>query len=97
MSISFFILIFIFVFSCSSSENQNNIEAENLCKTNLDCSIGYFCKKDIGDCEGEGICEKKPDYCLEYYDPVCGCDGKIYSNECYAYRLGVNVESLDCE
>ncbi len=80
--------------SCSSRVGQSCGDGEP------SCGLGEYCKLPVGDCGGgaSGVCEALPDACVEIFQPVCGCDGETYGNECKAAADGVSLASEEaCE
>lgn len=59
------------------------------------CAAGLFCRYEeaqyCGEVSGPGQCAPQPTVCTKEWAPVCGCDGRNYSNDCVAHSHGVSI------
>jgi hypothetical protein len=60
------------------------------------CPEGYVCDISVPNaCNGAdlpGYCRPKPEMCTLQYQPVCGCDGRTYPNDCARLAAGVQLD-----
>lgn len=60
------------------------------------CQTGEYCDVTLenacGGADLPGVCKTLTDFCTANYDPVCGCDGKTYSNDCVRVNAQVQLD-----
>jgi hypothetical protein len=63
----------------------------------IPCDPGEFCDPAPNQCGGAdlpGVCKAIGDFCPQVFDPVCGCDGVTYPNDCERIRAQIALDHV---
>lgn len=69
---------------------------QGTCTKTSECGKDEYCSIANGTCltpKSLGFCKARPTECAAVAHPVCGCDGKQYTNSCDAAMKGASIAS----
>lgn len=79
---------------CNRQGAKVSKRADGICCGTSICGFDSFCEAEGCDTSSESSsCVEIPDSCAAVIEPVCGCDGITYNNDCERQREGVSKQA----